>query len=381
MLRASVRLSNSSLAMLVSLIVTAANHCLYCPAAPKSVEHPLPAAFGEFDNAPLLYHRICRECNRRLGKLDEQFARSSPEGFLRQFYGIKGRPPKGDPVNPFLRGSAGGRRLEMKSYDRNLGMDVLLAIENGVLRHLPQVIFVKDDQAHHVPLNKDTTPDELRESYNQLGIAQPEKVHFVCDKEEMAWVEPLLVAAWPVVINEPKGETATTYNGATVDITLTNRYFRAVAKIAFHYFLTQFSRFTGHELMFDRIRAYILDDAHKVDRANDYIGERQFPLVGEMLSIGSRPQGWKGHVLAGEIKNGRCLAHVQMFLSEDYPARTYTVTLASEADAPESGRGHLYAYYEGGLQGKYAGTTLPLTWTRVTVPTQGLRPVISMTEA
>jgi hypothetical protein len=33
-------------------------------------------------------------------------------------------------------------------------------------------------------------------------------------------------------------------------------------------------------------------------------------------------------VLAAEIKNGVCLAHVQMFLSEEFPARTYTVTLA-----------------------------------------------------
>jgi hypothetical protein len=358
------------------MIVTVTTECLYCPAPPRSIEHPLPAAFGEFENAPLLNDRICRECNRRLGQLDEQLARSGPERFLRQFYGIKGRPPKGEPVNPFLRGSAGGRRLVMKSYDQNLGMDVLLAIEKGVPRQLPQVIFVKDGQAHHVPLTKNTTPDQLRDSYNQLGIAQPEEVHFVCDREEMAWVEPLLHATWPETTHDLKGETATTYNGATVDIMLTNRYFRAVAKIAFHYFLTQFPQFTGHEPIFNDIRAYILDEDHKVERANDYVGERQLPLIGEMLPADTKPQGWKGHVLAAEIKNGECLAHVQLFLSEDFPARTYTIRLSSGADASEYGNGHLYAYYEDGPHGKYAGEALPLTWTRVDLPRQELRPVI-----
>lgn len=358
------------------MIVTAINACLCCAAPPNSIEHPLPAAFGEFENAPLLHDRLCRECNRRLGQLDEQLARSGPEGFLRQFYGIKGRPSKGESVNPFLRGNAGGRRLEMKSYDQNLGMDVLLEIQNAVPRQLPQVIFVKDGQAHHVPLSNTTTPDQLRNSYNELGITQPEDVRFVCDMEEMVWVEPLLHAAWPETNHELKGETATTYNGATVDIVLTNRYFRAVAKIAFHYFLTQFPQFTGHESMFDDIRAYILDEDHKVEHANEYVGERQLPLIGEMLPVGSRPRGWKGHVLAAEIKNGECLAHVQMFLSEDFPSRTYTVRLASGAAAPESGSGHLYAYYEDGPHGKYAGEALPLTWTRVHLPRQELRPVI-----
>jgi hypothetical protein len=75
-----------------------------------------------------------KSCNeKRLGVLDEQLARAGVEGFLRKFYGIKGHSEH-DPVNPFYRGSAGGHRLEMKSFDQNLGMDVLLEVENGVPR-------------------------------------------------------------------------------------------------------------------------------------------------------------------------------------------------------------------------------------------------------
>jgi hypothetical protein len=100
--------------------------CLYCDNPADSVEHPLPAAFGEFENAPVLEDRICRQCNNtRLGLLDEQFARCGPEAVMRRFHGIKGRDSH-EAVNPHYRGSAGGRRLRMTGYDNAMGMEVEL---------------------------------------------------------------------------------------------------------------------------------------------------------------------------------------------------------------------------------------------------------------
>ena len=91
--------------------------CIYCPQTADSLEHPLPAAFGEFENAPHLVDRICRKCNNeRLGVLDEQLTRCGPEAFIRRFYGVQGRGSH-DPVNSFYRGSAKGQRLEMKVFD------------------------------------------------------------------------------------------------------------------------------------------------------------------------------------------------------------------------------------------------------------------------
>jgi hypothetical protein len=50
--------------------------CLYCSSPANSIEHVLPAAFGEFAAAPVLENRVCDICNnRRLGVLDEQLAR------------------------------------------------------------------------------------------------------------------------------------------------------------------------------------------------------------------------------------------------------------------------------------------------------------------
>jgi hypothetical protein len=65
-------------------------HCIYCSESPDSLEHPLPVAFGEFRDAPHLEDRICKQCNNRLGLLDEQLTRCGPEALFRRFYGIQG---------------------------------------------------------------------------------------------------------------------------------------------------------------------------------------------------------------------------------------------------------------------------------------------------
>ena len=150
-----------------------ANHCIYCSATADSLEHPLPAALGEFRNAPLLEVRICTPCNNRLGLLDEQLTRCGPEALLRRFYGVQGRAAH-ERVNIFERGSAGGRRLDLRSIDKALGIEVALEIENGAPRQMRQIIFVeKSGKTHHLPIKKASTPEKLREDFNRLGVVQP----------------------------------------------------------------------------------------------------------------------------------------------------------------------------------------------------------------
>lgn len=113
-------------------------------------------------------------------------------------------------------------------------------------------------------------------------------------------MEPLIKAAWPESILGDSGAMASTYQGANTMVVLTDRYFRAIAKIGFHYFLTQFPQYNGHEPMFSAIRRFILEDGSGVERANDFVGRRQHPLLGEMLDPRMRPEGWQAHVLCAE---------------------------------------------------------------------------------
>lgn len=58
-----------------------------------------------------------------------------------------------------------------------------------------------------------------------------------CAAEERKWVEPLITAAWPNAGLTETQPGSTRYENAVGKIEVTDRYFRAFAKIGFHYFL------------------------------------------------------------------------------------------------------------------------------------------------
>jgi hypothetical protein len=137
-----------------------------------------------------------------------------------------------------------------------------------------------------------------------------------------------------------------------------------VAKIGFHYFLTRLPELSGHEAAFAEIRRFILDETAGVDLANEFVGERPLPLIGEMLN-GGRPDGWIGHALCADVTDGECRAHVQLFICEDFQPRIYTVRLGRNATVQGfPAFGHGYLYYPDGRHGKFSGETVSLTTTR-----------------
>jgi hypothetical protein len=320
--------------------------CLYCTQPAESLEHPLPAAFGEFLNAPLLNNRLCKTCNSNLGLLDEQLARCGPEGFFRRFYGVEGREGHAK-VNPFERGSAGGNRLDMRAIDKVLGFEVALECENGQYRQMRQLVFVetKTGKTHCLRIREGTTSEQLRMAFRALGVAEPFETRLFYDPSNETWVEALVKEAWPSAESGPGTPSSPNYEGMVVKFELTERYFRGLAKIGFHYFLTQFRQYSGHETMFSSIRAYIAKGGGGIERANEFIGKRQNPLLGEMLDSRVRPDGWQGHVLCAESKPGECIGYVQMFVSEDWPAPAYSIRLARDSSVAElCAVGHAYVY-------------------------------------
>jgi hypothetical protein len=354
--------------------------CLYCPNEAHSLEHPLPAAFGEFRDAPLLENRVCAPCNNeRLGLLDEQLSRCGPEAVLRRFFGVQGRVTH-DKVNPHYRGSAGGRRLEMKGYDKEMGVEVELECLHGEVRQSRQIVVVETSgKTHQLPISEDLRdPEKLRASYQKLGVTQPADVRVICNPEESVWLEPLVKAAWPSASFGERALGAKNFEkGAVVKLELTDRYFRAIAKIGFHYFLTQFAAYNGSEPCFSDIRQFIIDDAGGgLGRVNTFIGQRQNPLLGPMM-CGARPDGWVAHVLCAEIRGEELLAYVQLFVCQDYRAPVYAVRLGTNPGSEIlSATGHVYKYFEEGPRGRFSGEAHALGVSHAAVEPPPLKPVI-----
>jgi hypothetical protein len=354
--------------------------CLYCPDEADSLEHPLPAAFGEFESADYLEDRVCARCNNaRLGLLDEQLSRCGPEAFLRTFFSVTGRENH-DAVNPYYRGSAGGRRLEMKAFDPVLKCEVALEYSNGQVRQRRELVFVESSsgKTHRLPIPDDLRdPEKLRAMYARLGVTQPAECRVVYDPQEDTWFEPLLKAAWPALSFGEGTLGATTYETPTIDVELTDRYFRGIAKVGFHYFLSQFPDLHGSEPCFEGIRRFIIEEGQPVTQANDFIAVREYPLVGEMMG-GARPDGWMGHVLAADTSPGTYRAHVQLFVSKEWPAPTYTVQLSGNTNDPAlRGSGHAYVYFSEGRKGRFSGKAHTLNVERIAIAQSPLKPVIA----
>lgn len=352
--------------------------CLYCTKSADTDEHPLPASLGEFKDAPMI--TLCKSCNNKLGILDEQLSRSGPEAFMRRFYGVQGRSTH-TAINPHYRGSAGGGPIKMTSFDESLGIDVPMEIVRGnEARQMRQLIFREvSGKIIYLPL-PDTlrAPVQLKAAFDNLCLSEIADAQVIYDPEDSDWVEPLVSAVWPQVVFENRTLTPQKHHcTAKVEFQVTDRYFRSIAKIGFHYFLSQFPQYGGGESKFELIRKFICDDG-PIYRANEFIGERQHPLLGN-LHDGGRPDGWQAHCLAAEIKGGICRAHVQLFICEHFPSIPYSITLAkaeSTAVTEDVGFGHAYLYFENGLMGKFAGETLRCDYASILGPQPPLKAVI-----
>ena len=284
---------------------------------------------------------------------------------MRKFFGVQGRSTHAN-VNPHYRGSAGGGRIIAKAYDKTVGREVELELKGGVeARQLCQIVFTEaSGKTHCLPIPPDLgNPKKLRAAYDQLGVQDVANanVRVFCDPEEALWLQPLIAAVWPTVtFGESQPGASNFEHGATFEIRVNLRYFRAIAKIGFHYFLTQFPQFDGSEPCFAGIRSFITTEGGPVRRANQFIGERLSPLLANMKD-GARPDGWFAHVLTAAITSDACLAHVQFFVSEEYPAPVRTVRLATKPDgAAPRASGHIYRYFQEGLRGRFSGEAVPL---------------------
>lgn len=149
--------------------------CIYCESdGPfKNLEHPLPRCLGEFRDAPRLLDTICTDCNREIGRAEEQFCRAGPEAFFRAWFNVQGRSTH-DQVNPFERGSAGAEAIDFVASHPESGLPILWEVNRGeqTIREVRQVVLIDDQgNVHQIRVRSwMTEPAHLRAEIDRLGI-------------------------------------------------------------------------------------------------------------------------------------------------------------------------------------------------------------------
>jgi hypothetical protein len=330
--------------------------CIYCGASDVTVEHPLPRALGNFKGYVPLEDKLCSRCNVICGQLDEQLCRCGSEAFFRKFLGVTGRSGHED-VNPFYRGSSRGGRLEMTGTNHDTGQEKELELTgpNSVRELRCAKLITEDGSIFTITITDGMTKEEFQKRVIATGVKLFKHVELSAAPEEIPWVESLFEgftmkgkAEWV----QPAGPII--YGPHTIKFTVTDRYFRAIAKIGFHYFLTKFRRFRGDEPCFADIRNFIIKDC-SLDEVPRFVTYSREPFVYQ-LRAGDRLSAW-GHLISTESNYTDFRAKVQLFVGPETRPLVYTVQLGKNPSPIHYSEayGDFFAYYPADERHEYDG--------------------------
>lgn len=222
------------------------------------------------------------------------------------------------------------------------------------------VIHDEKEQEHFIRLFPGMRPEQLKERVEKAGIKKIPKAWAHFDDGRSDEYKRLFEAVWPKANLE---DLAPTEPGerqlpGRIKLTVTDHYFRALAKIGFHHYLAHSRRgFRGDEDCFASIRAFIMNGGHK-DHFFQQSGRTFAMPFGHLASGGGlTPSQWC-HVLAADESGNQVVVYVQMFVGPGCVPSPYYITLAridSSLVIPSFVWAHVYLYDDPQQSGRYAG--------------------------
>ena len=335
--------------------------CIYCGASTldrKQGDHVVPARLGKFKNdAMLRFYGLCRRCDSMLGRYDQELISKGPEPFILNM------------LEPTIeRSHRATSRGKVVSFEEN-GVRKKAVIHSGKEFEAtsPEQLIYTDSQGnnHPVQLNPNMTSAGLEKSITRLkkslsdGVQLTDKVHMSVDGPNRDHYLTIMRERRPEM---KVGEFSVTPPGTTNDVEmrhemlLTADYFRALAKIAFHYYLINSPRgLTGGEKEFRPIREYLKGGGRKEDF---FMSKNPFLLpFNDDTKLGLTTKNWN-HVLLGAEQMDRAIVSLTLFIGPNQVPKTYPIKIAYlnfKVSYFKQSFGHVYEYYEDPSVGPYAG--------------------------
>jgi hypothetical protein len=345
--------------------------CIYC-AAPVDLrrgqgDHVIPAALGRFENE-FIFRRICRDCNGTLGRCEEQILKCAPEAVVRRI------------VRPTVK-----RKKRGESWVGAHGMPPpKFTVDHGTHHELVDgstedprtvypvdqiVIMDKEKGEHHVRLHPDMSAAQLRAKLAALNVTPSEGSHLYADDDNWPKYDALIREVCPGYAPTKAGfrEKGITPSEGTTIFTFHADYWRAVAKIGFHYYLLNNRRgLHGDEPEFFDLRRFIIEGGDhtlffKTDAAQIRTGFGKLPNGKTVL-----PNVWM-HTLAAAETPSTAVAMVSLFMGPERLAPSYHINLGklhSRLVVPNSQWAHSYDYHASSQSGRYAGRVTAGSLTR-----------------
>jgi len=337
--------------------------CIYCGKSEDLCEaHIVPESLGKFKNLPKQKKLICSRCDHEIGKAEEQLAKCGMEAIFKANLNIKGKK-KHRASSPFRRRHAGQGPIELKALFPGTNYEVLVEpLGDGENVHpLPQLILI-DSKGNYDCIRlsnpKETTVEYLKNSIRMSPVREKElRVETVgMTYEEIDYIFGLFKKIGIFINEEPPSAlekqfypNVPVHGSIAVDI----RYFRAIAKIGFHYFLQYTGYFSGHENCLSPLKQFIRHGEGKIEQ---FVLRQRGNLVSD-LNYGLRPR-YYGHFIIGDFRKNVAAAYVQLFLGRDSNPPYYKITLATNCfriKLEDETFGHFFCYYLPENRSQYTG--------------------------
>jgi hypothetical protein len=237
--------------------------CIYCEEHEADArEHYLPQCLERFQDFEPLLNRICQRCNEHISALEREFCRRSPEAVVRSVNWIKGQrrgsTSTRKPTHIFQPEKIGGRHLYMYAPDPETGRIILWQTDArpGAVKEISQFVLFDDqgEETHHIPIPTEVkTGGELLELFRAEGVnfPIPKAQVIACSDDEDRVRAMCNDLHWNFDFQRRKGGRIPRqfFKGE-----FGPAYFRALAKIGFHYALRYIPTITGNEDAFQSLR-------------------------------------------------------------------------------------------------------------------------------
>jgi len=320
--------------------------CIYCKEREADArEHYLPQCLGRFQDFEPLLGRVCQQCNEGIGgTLEREFCRRSPEAVLRSVHWIKGQHRGGRKkrrAHIYQPEKLGGPHLYFFAPDPETGRIILWQTDKkpGTVKEISQLLVLDDDGeiAQYIPIPVEiTTGRELVGIFKANGVTFPTPpVQVIAASGDEERVQALFTA---INVKVPMQRRA---GGRVPQQIFTGEvgpgYFRALAKIGFHYALKHIPTITGNEGAFRALREFIRDGRGNHD---------QFLT---MCDTASNPAGPPGHLLTAVANpNSPIVVNMQFFAGCKTTLPQWRLTLGDNPTVlfVEQVSAHFFSYTE-----------------------------------
>lgn len=348
--------------------------CIYCEVQFDSSkgdgDHVLSVQLGEFRNDER-FRQICPDCNGKIGRSEQQFLACGPEAFFRRLVNPK-VPPKRQRGKSQAKGAMGAPSPE-STIDHGDHQELVTRSGDNPKDVSPiDHIVIHDDQdnEYFIKLFSGMKKEHIEKQIVKNGISNIRKIWFHFEDRKGDEFEKLITTVFPDFKKHklPCTEAGVTQVKCYTKFEVNDHYFRAVAKIAFHYYLIYSRRgYHGSEAFFDPIRDFIMNGGDHEVFFNPKGPKFAVPF-GDLPSGGViTPDGWC-HILSANEEEKYIIAYVQLFVGRGCIPQSYHIKLA-ELDnnivVPKGVWGHVYFYDKTPNSDRFAGEVKEADLTRL----------------